>query len=130
MPEIRIQRFAARHREEHRSEDDKRDRGMFGKERESMKGIYRRHDTGVHSDTANAKDREHDKPHQHHRPEQAANRASATTLQSEEPQQRDNREWKYSTFEGRGCDAYSLKGTQHRHCRRDYAITVKKVRIR
>ena len=126
MSEIGIQSFAARYGEEHRSKNGERYCGVFGKKREGIKGIYRRKHIWLRSDTANAKDREHDKPHHHQRPEQAADRASATTLQSEKPQQRDNREREYSSFKGRGCDAYSLQGTQHGHCRGNHAVAVKK----
>src|SRR5262245_25972599 len=99
---------------------------MFRKEGESIKGIYRHEHTWLRSDTANAKDCEHGKPQQHQRSEQAPDSTGPTTLQGEEPQQRDDREREYGTSEGRGGDADSLQGTQYRHCRCDYAVAVKK----
>ena len=122
MAHIRVERFAARHREHDGAERNEPRPGCVLEQRDSVERVEREKHLRRLQDSAHPQYGEHEKPHHHDRAEQPADFRGATALHREEADQDDERQRKNERLERVRLDAQTFNGAEHRNRRRQHAV--------
>ena len=127
---VRIQRFAAGHRQEHSTEDPERQARSANQQQQRKGRAHRNQHRWILQQRRQSGHGQHQEPHQHDRTEQAADPLRATALNRK---QRDNDHQRHRHHGAAGVgtqDLQPLHRAQHRDCGRDQCIAVEQRRAK
>ena len=124
MAEIGIERFAARHCQEHESERHQSDPAMIGQKPDGVDRVGRREDMRIIEQMSEASHRKRKEPDQHHRPEQRRDPRGSTRLHGEQTDQDHHRQRQHGVLERGSNELQPFDCRQHGNCRCDHRVAI------
>ncbi len=122
MSEIGVQRFAAGHRQKHKSERDQADVAMVGQETHAVEWIGRQQHVRIVVDIHQPGNGDGDEPNHHDRPEEGGDPGCAAALHGKQNDQNGNREPDDIMLEGGRREFQPFHRRQNGNRRRDHRI--------